>query len=440
MLSLNVRSLFTNVPVDEAINVVRQYSTASNPIFKNIPIDLELFCELLTVCTSFNQFIFHNQYYRQISGLPMGSSLSPVMSNIYMEHFEQELIKDVPCDLRPSLWMRYVDDIFVIFEDMSKFEPFLDHLNRIRPSIQFTYELSRTDKVVEGSPNLPDNIAEAIPFLELNVMRRTDGSFTFSIFKKTCHAGNYIHAFSYQPKSHKISVIRNQYLRAYRYCDSQFLKDEEKGIRQSFLALGYPSKFIEECRASAFKGRKHEIQKEYLLALHELPFASNTAAINTEKKEPLATLTLNYHPRSEKLKPRLKEMGIRLAFSSNSTIGRQLKHSSTCAQPRGSVYVVNCYACSEVYVGQTGRHTEDRMSEHSRGPYVDVPTGAIHEHQKSNPGHHLNLQSPTEVFHSDCNYTRSTVESALMYVAPTLNKNTASSSTEHNEQVAPSIC
>ena len=133
-------------------------------------------------------------------------------------------------------------------------------------------------------------------------------------------------------------------------------------------------------------------------------------------------------------------MGIRLAFSSNSTIGRQLKHSSTCAQPRGSVYVVNCYACSDVYVGQTGRHTEDRMAEHSRGPYVDVPTGAIHEHQKSNPGHYLNLQSPTEVFSSDCNYTRSTVESALMYVAPTLNKNTASSSTEHNELVAPAIC
>ena len=440
LLSLDVKSLFTNVPVREAIDIVRQHSTGNRPTFKHLPIDPDLFCELLTVCTSFNQFSFKDQHYRQITGLPMGSSLSPVLANIFMEYFETELLKDIPVDLRPVLWLRYVDDVFCIYEDMSKLEQFLEHLNRVRPSIQFTYELSRTDKIVGDMPDFPDNVVESIPFLELNVMRLVNGSFTFSIYRKSCHAGNYLHAFSYQPRSHKSAVIRSQFLRAYRFCDTQFLKNEVQGIRQGFLVLGYTSKFIEECRTSAYKGRRHEIQKEHLLALHELPFASHSTT-HTEKNEPLATLTLVYHPRTEKLKPRLNEMGIRLAFSTNSTLRQQLKHSSTtCDQPKGSVYVVNCNDCPKVYIGQTGRHVEDRMLEHSRGPqWNSTSDGAIFTHS-SKQGHTMNLENPTQVFMSDCYYTRTTVEASLINVAPTIECNTATSCTYSNKPVSPVIC
>ena len=439
LLSLDVKSLFTNVPVEEAIDVVRQHSTGNSPIFKNLPIHPELFCELLTVCTSFNQFTFRDQHYRQITGLPMGSSLSPVLANIYMEFFETELMKDIPMDLIPVLWLRYVDDVFCIYEDMSKLEHFLELLNGIRPSIQFTYELSRTDKVARNLPDLPDNVIETIPFLELNVMRLVNGNFTFSIYRKPCHAGNFIHAFSYQPRSHKSSVIRSQFLRAYRFCDTQFLKNEVHTIKQSFLVLGYTSKFIEECRLSAHKGRRQEIQKGNLLALDELPFASHVSK-HTEKSEPLATLTLVYHPRTEKLKPRLHEMGIRLAFSTNSTLRQQLKHKSTTCDPQGSVYVVNCRDCTKVYVGQTGKHVEDRMLEHSRGPnYNSSSVGAMHTHSTS-MGHEMDLDNPTNVFRSDCNYTRSAVEAALIHVAPTIQGNTATSSTRSDDLVAPVIC
>ena len=53
------------------------------------------------------------------------------------------------------------------------------------------------------------------------------------------------------------------------------MEDEEESIRQSFLTLGYTHKFIEECRTSAYKGRRQEIQKEHMIALQELPFAIN---------------------------------------------------------------------------------------------------------------------------------------------------------------------
>ena len=179
-----------------------------------------------------------------------------------------------------------------------------------------------------------------------------------------------------------------------------------------------------------------------MIALQELPFAINgIRTTEAEKNEPLATITLPYHPRTEKLKPRLNEMGIRLAFNSNSTLRQQQRRNyNTCGQPKGSVYVINCTACPEVYVGQTGRHTEDRMREHARGPSTsDSTTGAIANHH-SILGHRMKTESPSQVFFSDCNYTRSTVEAALMYAAPTIQFNTVSASNHNEELVAPVIC
>ena len=247
LLSLDVKSLFTNIPVQEAIDVVREYSTGPNPTIRHLPIEPELFCELLTVVTSFNQFTFGGRHFRQITGVPMGSSLSPVLANIFMEHFEQQLLDDIPTDVKPVLWLRYVDDVFCLYKDMSKFDDFLNILNGVNPAIQFTYELSRVERTVNGSADLPVNVLESLPFLELNVMRLDNGNFAFSIYRKPVHAGNYLHAFSHQPLSQKSTVIRSLYLRAYRFCDAQFLKEEEDRIKQSFKDLGYRDQFIEKC-------------------------------------------------------------------------------------------------------------------------------------------------------------------------------------------------
>ncbi|CAL4242810.1 unnamed protein product [Meganyctiphanes norvegica] len=52
----------------------------------------------------------------------------------------------------------------------------------------------------------------------------------------------------------------------------------------------------------------------------------------------------------------------------------------------------------------------------------------------------MDTMNPTVVFKSDCYYTRVTVEAALIHVAPTIPQNTATTSVQHNELVAPMIC
>ena len=97
----------------------------------------------------------------------MGSSLSPPLANIFKENFEQVLMNDIPVEMRPTLWLRYVDDVFCCYEDMAKFETFLHKLNNIRPIITFTVEMS---KMTSGPLNIPGSEPESLPFVELSVM------------------------------------------------------------------------------------------------------------------------------------------------------------------------------------------------------------------------------------------------------------------------------
>ena len=72
----------------------------------------------------------------------MGSPVSPVIANIYMESFEDRALTSAVNP--PRWWKRYVDDTFVIMKKAHKDE-FLLHINSIDQSIQFTTEEARED-------------------------------------------------------------------------------------------------------------------------------------------------------------------------------------------------------------------------------------------------------------------------------------------------------
>ena len=72
----------------------------------------------------------------------MGSPISPIVANLYMEDFE---IRGISSAVHPpSIWKRFVDDTFVVIESSRK-EEFLDHINNINPHSQFTTEDAKLD-------------------------------------------------------------------------------------------------------------------------------------------------------------------------------------------------------------------------------------------------------------------------------------------------------
>ena len=63
--------------------------------------------------------------------------MSAIVANLYMEFFEKLAIETSP--VKPTLWKRFVDDIFCILK-RGKESQLFDHLNGIRGEIQFTME------------------------------------------------------------------------------------------------------------------------------------------------------------------------------------------------------------------------------------------------------------------------------------------------------------
>ena len=57
--------------------------------------------ELLGFCLHNTYFSFQNKFYKQVEGVPMGSHVSPIVANLYMESFERKVITSaiIPPDM-----------------------------------------------------------------------------------------------------------------------------------------------------------------------------------------------------------------------------------------------------------------------------------------------------------------------------------------------------
>ena len=68
--------------------------------------------DLLAVCLRSTYFLYNEKVYKQNEGAAMGSPVSAVVANLYMEFFEGLALASAP--LRPRVWKTYLDDTFCI--------------------------------------------------------------------------------------------------------------------------------------------------------------------------------------------------------------------------------------------------------------------------------------------------------------------------------------
>ena len=136
MASLDVDSLFTNIPLDETIDICIDSLYKNDENSPKIPKDV--FRNLITVVTKESFFMFNKKFYKQIDGVAMGSPSGAALANIFMGSFENKWLKDSPHSLKPVFYRRYVDDIFVLFSSLDQAEKFKKYLSSKHPSINFS--------------------------------------------------------------------------------------------------------------------------------------------------------------------------------------------------------------------------------------------------------------------------------------------------------------
>ena len=144
MVSFDVVSLFTRVPVKDAVDVICSKLSEDDTLFERSELDVAAIRKLMLACLECRYFLCQGTFYEQTEGAPMGLSLSVVLANAYMEHLEESVLDTAV--FKPALWRRYVDDTFILWKHSEEaLETFHQHLNSFCPAIQFTAEREKMD-------------------------------------------------------------------------------------------------------------------------------------------------------------------------------------------------------------------------------------------------------------------------------------------------------
>ncbi|KAI8484209.1 hypothetical protein Bbelb_379940 [Branchiostoma belcheri] len=221
--SYDVCSLFTSIPPKEAVSVVKEALEADDTLADRTNLSVDQVCELLELCLGCTYFTYKGQFYQQMHGCAMGSPVSPIVVNLYMEKFENKALSTFN-DTPPANWFRYVDDTWCRLKKRVAAD-FFDHINQIDDNIKFTQEPSH------------DNM---LPFLDTKTIVEEDGNLRFEVYRKPTHTDQYLAFDSHHPLEHKLAVIKTLFHRADNIVTSDQAKtDEQRHLRGALAKCGY---------------------------------------------------------------------------------------------------------------------------------------------------------------------------------------------------------
>ena len=215
--SYDVSALFTSVPVDPALNTIRDLLEKDHTLKERTVLAVSDIILLLEFCLKNTYFSFQDQFYEQVEGATMGSPVILIVANLYVEYLEQKALSTAPH--LPMFWHRFMDDTFVIHKEVNK-QGFLQHINSVDPAIKFTVEDNKED----GS----------IPFLDTIVK-------SITVYRKPTHTDQYLQWDSHHHLSAKFSVIHTLSHRAKTVCSKpELFQQEKKHIRKVLTKCKYP--------------------------------------------------------------------------------------------------------------------------------------------------------------------------------------------------------
>ena len=173
-------------------------------------------------------FIHNGKLFSQIDGVAMDNPLGPMLANWFLGMIEKKIF-DQHLSFYPSFYVRYVDDVFAVFNSPTGVQLFLDVLNNQHPNLRFACE--------EASNPSP-------PFLDVE-LAICDGEFNICVYRKPTFTGVLLHFNSMASLSWKRGLINCLLHCAYLYfSNDSLLKTEINCILSVLERNGDPISFI----------------------------------------------------------------------------------------------------------------------------------------------------------------------------------------------------
>ena len=330
LFSLDVVSLFTNVPVDFALQCIDQ---RWNEIEDHTSIEKSSFMEMLKVVLESTFFQYNGSFYKQTFGIPMGSPLSPVVANIVLERIEQAALEELQQrGIKPIFFRRYVDDC-LMGAKAEQVEEILSVFNGFHPRMQFTVE-TETDGQLK--------------FLD-TIMRRSNENISTEWFPKDPDS-RYLDFKSVSPYCHKKNTVIALVDRALKLTDAN-LRQKTLGTVKTMLENNhYPSFLVENIikqrlhkMYNTLEGQNQPTSKQYVT----IPYINGLG---------------------EKLAKYLKQYNIDVAYKPIDKIKDILftKTKDKISKDKNTnvVYEIGCSQCQKSYIGETSQFLQKRIEQH----------------------------------------------------------------------------
>ena len=369
MVSFDVVSLFTSIPVNEALRVTNQRIQEDATLDDRTSLSPNNIMRLLEFTLNNSYFTANGEHYRQCFGCAMGSPVSAVLANLVMEEVEEKTIATAPT--KPKWWYRYVDDSHTCLK-RDKVQEFHIHLNSINPHIQFTLEIEENN---------------SLPFLD-TLTTRVNHHIKVEVYRKPTHTDRYLDFHSHHPIQHKKSVVNTLMDRANKIPSTLKGKQRERNrVNDTLLENNYPPMFIKQCeKAKTRSNQKRE---------------RNTISEQTNRSQPNRFVTIPYvQGVSEKIGKALSREGVKVAYKPIRTISQVFpRPKDRLADPqlkRNVVYKIPCKDCEFVYHGQTKRSFKKRKGEHRDAAKNQDPNSKLARHV-NNTGHSMDFENATIV-------------------------------------------
>lgn len=332
LISLDVVSLFTNIPTDLTKKIVQE---RWHLIRDQCNMSMETFVMLLDFVFDNSYFNFDGVFYKQIYGLGMGNCLSPVCSDIVMSELQKECTKKLPFHL--PFFKRYVDDIITCIP-ADKLETIQSVFNDFHPKLKFTVECENDGK---------------IPFLDIVLIRTNNNNIITDWYHKPTFSERFLNYQSEHAFKQKHNIITNLKSRALLLSHPQFHDKNLNNIETFLLRNNYPHRLIKKILFSD-NPNNNEISN------------NNKSEEKREKKFLKIPYVRNL---SERVASVISNDKVQMAFKNENTLSKyfsNLKEKTPKDLQSGVIYKIPCLDCEGVYVGQTGRYLKTRITEHER--------------------------------------------------------------------------
>ena len=339
MTSFDVDSLFTNIPLDETINICVKKLFGRKHKFKGF--SRSQFKSLLEFAVKDNLILFNGKYYIQVDGVAMGSPLGPTLANIFLCHWEEIWLDKCPLQFRPLFYRRYVDDTFLLFRSESHVKKFLRYLNTRHDNMNFTYECESEDQ---------------LPFLDVLVSREA-GHLVTSLYRKPTFSGLYTNFSSFISEKYKSGLIFCLLFRIFNLTvDWSKFHEEVKFLSDIFRKNQYPQHFFDRC-TKIFLNRKlnpdsvGRVEKQKLII--SLPFVGR---YSNDLKKKLTALASHLSSDFKICVVWKSRRTLRTFFSFKDRLPMHLRSKI--------LYRFACDGCNSIYIGKTKRYFLVRAYEH----------------------------------------------------------------------------